>query len=76
MDIQVETETTIKGGLPVRATGTVISCHPMEYPGRRTIEDLEISWLNGYPYKEKLSDADSESVCEDLFEAADRHFDF
>ena len=67
MDKTVTCDTRIKGGLPMRATGTIISCHPHEYPGRDYIEEVEIFWRSGHLYKKKVSDADMNKVVDDLF---------
>ena len=65
----IEIDTTIKGGLPISARADVYSCPHWEYPGRDYLEELEIFFLNGYPFKMELSEADENKVCEEIFEA-------
>ena len=62
-------DTTVKGGLPVTAQAIVHSCSYLEYPGANYLEQLEISFLNGYPFEMELSKADDDKVCEEIFAA-------
>ena len=63
-------ETTIKGGLPVLAEGTVVVERETRWePGGVAVEDLEIRWLSGHVCRLALSDADHDRICDELIDA-------
>ena len=63
----VEIRTTIKNGLPVLATGTVIVERETRWvPGGAWVEDLEILWLSGHPCRIKITVADEERITDEL----------
>ena len=66
---KVTIQTTIRNGLPVKATGTYVA------PGRQTtldpgwsetIEDLEIRFLSGNPYRGRVSLLDEDRIINEL----------
>ena len=64
-------ETTIKGGLPVIATGTYMGPYwglmGLDYPPRdESIEDIEVRFLSGHTYTGDLSDADLEKIAGEM----------
>ena len=60
--------TTINGGLPVKASGEIVRCPPHEYPGHDYIQDLEVFFLSGHQYWRNLSDQDESRIVEQFFE--------
>ena len=69
----IETETTIKGGLPVivrahyyRASESLH--YPGEYPGCDEIEDMVILWPSGHEVKFEICPEDWDAAAEDLWE--------
>ena len=63
---QVTIETTINGGLPVKASADVCLCSPDEYPGVTYIADLEIRFLSGHDYPKEISDQDESRIAHEI----------
>ena len=74
MTIETTIETTVKGGLPVRAQATIETCHSLDYPGCDYIDSFEVSWKSGHAFREKLSADDKCRIFEELFEEARRNY--
>ena len=75
-----EIHTTVRGGLPVIATGAVDDPGRDEYPGTRGVVDIEVYWLRrngrrGALMDEKLWINDFDHLSEELLEEADREDD-
>ena len=68
--MKVTVETTIKGGLPVIATGEFVRCHPRNYPGHDHMEDVEVCWPSGCPIGWEISKSDMLWVEDELFDYA------
>ena len=63
-------ETTIKGGLPVLAEGTVLLERETRYqPGSVDVDDLAIRWRSGHVCRLDVSVADHDRICDELIEA-------
>ena len=66
---RIEVDTTIKGGLPVTVRANVYHCPTWEYPGHNYLEELEILFYSGHLFTGKISEADDDKVCEEIFAA-------
>ena len=62
-------ETTINNGLPVEASGRVVRADATVGPPGWVVEDLEITFLSGYPIPFELSDEDDQRVVNELVAA-------
>ena len=62
----MQIETTINGGLPVKASADVCLCSPDEYPGATYIADLEIRFLSGHDYPKEISDQDESRIAHEI----------
>ena len=62
-------ETTINGGLPVKASAEVHRCSWDEYPGADYIADLEIQFLSGHDYPRAISDQDEDRIAHEIISA-------
>ena len=70
----IETQTTIKHGLPVIARGVVVGPDPAVGYFHYGIEDLELLWLNRRPCRlEITADEESRITKELLREGRDKH---
>ena len=61
-------ETTINGGLPVRASGEVVKCLGTEWPGHDYIDYLEIRFRSGHEYRRELSEDDECRIVREIME--------
>ena len=62
-------ETTINGGLAVLASGNVQRAEPDVGITAQFVEDLEVTFLNGYPIPFELSDDDDQRIVNKLVAA-------
>ena len=62
-------ETTIRNGLPVRASGNVCRAEPDVGIMSKFVEDLEVCFLSGHPVPYELSDEDDQRIVQELLEA-------
>ena len=61
-------ETTIRGGLPVLASGVVYCAEPDVGLGPH-VEGIEVTFLSGHSFTGKLSDKDDQRLVDLLVEA-------
>ena len=70
-------ETTIKGGLPVLAEGTIVSppvtrgsgnrlVDGPEWPGHEWVDGLVVRFKSGHIFQQELSEADESRIIEEL----------
>ena len=62
-------ETTINGGLAVLASGRVQRAEPDVGIMSQFVEDLEVTFLNGYPIPFELTDEDDTRLVDELVAA-------
>lgn len=62
-------ETTIKGGLPVLASGEIRRAEPDVGIMSQFVEDLQITFLSGHPMVLELSDEDYQRIVNEIVTA-------